>query len=73
LQFQISKVGGGQRSIAEPELSQLEENKLICSARWVDGERMYKSYEVLTILDGKIVDMQSCKSRREAERFARRR
>jgi hypothetical protein len=29
-------------------------------------------YQVLTFRDGKIVDMQGCSSRREAERFARR-
>jgi hypothetical protein len=27
---------------------------------------------VLTVQDGKIVDMQGCSSRRQAERFARR-
>jgi hypothetical protein len=29
-------------------------------------------FEVLTLRDGKIVDMQGCASKREAERFARR-
>jgi len=35
--------------------------------------RVKERYQVLTLRDGKIVDMQGCTSRREAERFARRR
>ena len=48
-------------------------NKFIGSFAWIgeDG-RHHERYHVLTIHDGKIVDMQSCRSRDEAERFARR-
>jgi hypothetical protein len=37
-----------------------------------DGRRQVR-YQVLTFRGGKIVDMQGCRSRREAERFASRR
>jgi hypothetical protein len=36
-----------------------------------DG-RDVERFQVLTIRDGKIIDMQGCKTRREAESFARR-
>lgn len=36
------------------------------------GDEPRERFLVLTIRDGKIVDMQGCRSRREAERFARR-
>ena len=36
------------------------------------GDEPQERYQVLTIRDGKIVDMQGCRSKREAERFARR-
>lgn len=55
----------------QPSFEQVGD-KIIGSTKWVDqdggqGER----FQVLTIRDGKIVDMQGCASRREAERFAR--
>jgi hypothetical protein len=34
-----------------------------------DGIR-HERYQVLTLRDGKIIDMQGCASRRAAERFA---
>ena len=33
----------------------------------------HERYQVLTLRDGKIMDMQGCASRREAERFAHQR
>jgi ketosteroid isomerase-like protein len=47
-------------------------DRVIGSAEWIgpDGKR-HRRYQVLTFRDGKIVDMQGCSSRREAERFAR--
>jgi hypothetical protein len=55
------------------EFTQVGDNKIIGSAQWtpVDGVSRER-YQVLTLRDGKIIDMQGCASRREAERFARR-
>jgi hypothetical protein len=36
------------------------------------GDEPQERYQVLTIRDGRIVDMQGCRTKREAERFARR-
>ena len=49
------------------------DDKIIGSAQWTreDGRREER-YQVLTIRDGKIADMQGFRSRREAERFAAR-
>jgi hypothetical protein len=39
---------------------------------WQDDDgRRHERFQVLTLRDGKIADLQGCKSRREAERFAR--
>ena len=56
-----------------PEFEQVGEDKIIGSSEWMgrDGRRQVR-YQVLTLRDGKIVEMQGCASRREAERFARR-
>lgn len=49
------------------------DDKIIGSTSWtVAGGTRQERYQVLTIREGKIVDMQGCSSRREAERFARR-
>ena len=55
-----------------PEFTQIGEDKIIGSSEWMgtDGRRQVR-YQVLTFRDGKIVDIQGCASRREAERFAR--
>ena len=57
----------------QPEFTQVGENKLIGSTLWTgaDGTR-HERYQVLTLRGGKIIDMQGCASRRQAERFARR-
>jgi hypothetical protein len=57
----------------QPEFRQVGE-KIIGSTSWLgaDGHRQER-FQVLTVRDGKIVDMQGCASRRQAERFARRR
>ncbi len=56
-----------------PEFTQVGEGTIIGSSEWMgtDGRRQVR-YQVLRFRDGKIVDMQGCSSRREAERFARR-
>ena len=47
------------------------DDRIIGSTVWLDedGKRIER-YQVLTIRDGKIVDMQGCTSKRQAERFA---
>ena len=48
-------------------------DKIIGSTIWRDddGEDVER-YQVLTLRDGKIADMQGCRTRSEAERIARR-
>jgi hypothetical protein len=72
LKFQIQK-RGERRIEVQPEFKQVGENKIIGSTQWIgaDGRRQER-FQVLTLRDGKIADMQGCASRREAERFARR-
>jgi hypothetical protein len=72
LEFQIKKRGEARLEV-RPEFTQVGEDKIIGSTAWVGADERQKGYyEVLTVHDGKIVDMQDCKSRRAAERFARR-
>ncbi|HKT44911.1 MAG TPA: hypothetical protein VJQ85_08915 [Gaiellaceae bacterium] len=55
----------------QPEFTQVGD-KIIGSTQWRQaGGARIERYQVLTLRDGKIVDMQGCSSRREAERFAR--
>lgn len=70
--FQIQK-RGERRIQVQPEFTQVGADKIIGSTQWLgaDGRRQER-FQVLTLRDGKIVDMQGCASRREAERFARR-
>ena len=50
----------------------MSEHVVIGSTYWLDDDgRRQERYLVLTLRDGKIVDMQGCKTRRQAERFAR--
>ena len=71
MEFQIRKPGG-RRIDVQPEFTQVGDDKLIGSTTWLDEDgRRQERYQVLTLRDGKIVDMQGCKSRRAAERFAR--
>lgn len=55
----------------QPEFTQIGD-RIIGSTHWVaaDGARV-ELYQVLTVREGKIVDMQDCTSRRQAQRFAR--
>ena len=72
MQFQIKK-RGGRRIEVEPEFTQVGDAKIIGSTTWLgaDGRRQER-FQVLTLRDDKIIDMQGCASRRTAERFARR-
>ena len=71
MSFQIRK-RGDRRITVQPEFTQLGD-KIIGSTRWLGADgRRHERYQVLTLRDGKIVDMQGCATRRQAERFARR-
>jgi hypothetical protein len=49
------------------------DDKIIGTSTWNDTQgRRHERYQVLTIRDGQIADMQVCGSRRQAKRFARR-
>jgi ketosteroid isomerase-like protein len=73
LKLGIQKRGGRQRVAMQPEFTQVGDDRIITSTQWTraDGTR-HERYQVLTFRDGKIIDMQGCASRREAERFAHR-
>ena len=67
-----AQFGGEGRPEIQPEFEQVGD-RIIGSTQWLDREgRRQERFQVLTLRDGKIVDMQGCSSRREAERFARR-
>jgi hypothetical protein len=72
LSFQIQK-RGDRRMDVQPGFSRVGENVIIGSTQWVDedGSRQER-FQVLTLRAGKIVDIQGCATRRQAERFARR-
>jgi len=58
----------------QPEFTLVGDDRIIGSTIWTDEDgRRTERYQVLTIRDGKIVDLQGCETRRQAERFARRR
>ena len=71
--FQIRK-RGERRIDVQPEFTRIGDDVIIGSPRWVNetGARQER-FQVLTLRDGKIVDMQGCATRRQAERFAHRR
>jgi hypothetical protein len=74
LAFQVGKHGPGN-FVVEPTFEQIADDKILASAHWLEGPPSgprQQRYEVLTIRDGKIADMQTCGSRRQALRFARR-
>jgi len=72
LQSQIEKRGVHNFEM-RPKFVQIGADKIIGSSEWTDAEgRRQERYQVLTIRDGQIGDMQVCGSRREAKRFAKR-
>jgi hypothetical protein len=72
MEYQIRKRAENRLEV-RPEFTQVGDDKIIGSTEWMgtNGRRQVR-YQVLTFRDGKIVDMQGCSSRRDAERFARR-
>ena len=71
MKHQIKKRAHNRLEV-RPDFTQVGDDKIIGSTEWMgtDGRRKVR-YQVLTLRDGKIADMQGCSSRREAERFAR--
>ena len=61
----------GGRRIAQPEFTKVGADRVVASALLL-GDEPREHYSVLTIRGGKIVDMQGCTSKGEAERLARR-
>jgi hypothetical protein len=73
LKLQIRKRGRGRIDV-RPEFARVGEDTIIGSTRWLDADGdCQERFQVLTFREGKIVDLQGCASRREAERLARRR
>jgi hypothetical protein len=71
LRFQVKKTGG-RAPQARPEFVVVGDNRVIGSTIWKDAEgKLHERYQVLTVRDGKIVDMQGFASKRQAGRFAR--
>lgn len=71
MQFQIQK-RGPNRVQAQPEFELVGDDKIISSTSWLgtDGRRQER-FQVITLRDGEIADMQGFASRRKAVRFAR--
>jgi ketosteroid isomerase-like protein len=72
LQHQIRKRAAAGAHV-RPDFTQVGEDTIIGSSEWMgtDGRRHVR-YQVLTLRGDKIVDMQGCRSLREAKRFAHR-
>lgn len=72
LRFQIEKWSDQQiRFLASFE--QVAPDKIISSTTWIDPDRTERDgFHVITHRSGKIVDLQDCRTRSKAERFARR-
>lgn len=72
MRFQIRERGRRQIEV-QPEFTQLGDDTIIASAHWLDADGASRErFQVLTLRNGKIVDLQGCATRRQAERFARR-
>lgn len=71
LESGIRQRGAGR--IAHPEFASVGEDAVIASAVWSGDEgEPRRRYMVMRIRDGKIIDLQGCTSRSQAERFANR-
>lgn len=69
--FQINK-RGGRRIDVQPEFTRVDDDIIIGSTQWTnDTGARQERFQVLTLRDGKIVDIQGCATRKQAERFAR--
>jgi hypothetical protein len=73
LQLQIQKRGDGRVEV-QPEFRQVGRDMIIGSASWIGGDgRRHERFQVIRLRGGRIVDLQGCRTLREAERYARRR
>jgi hypothetical protein len=68
------KAGSGGWTIENLSFARVGDDKIIGTAHLTgdDGERRERNPVVITFRDGKIVDIQGCATRGEAEQFARR-
>jgi len=72
LAFQIQKRGRRNLEV-RPEFEPVGENVVIGSTHWMDAEgRRRERFQVITLRDGMIADLQGCATRREAGRQAKR-
>lgn len=70
MQFQISK-RGEHRIDVRPDFEQVGDDVIIGSTEWLGADgRRHERFQVLTLRNGTITDMQGCVSRRAAERLA---
>jgi N-acyl-D-aspartate/D-glutamate deacylase len=61
------------QTAGQPDFAWVGDDRIIASATWLDADgKQAERYQVLTIRDGKIVDIQGCATRQQAERFVRR-
>jgi hypothetical protein len=64
---------GDRRLDVRPDFTRVSDDVIIGSTQWVnESGRRQERFQVLRLRDGKIIDMQGCATRRQAERFARR-
>ena len=57
----------------QPEFEQVGDDRIIGTSSWLDTDgRRQERFQVITLRDGKIADMQGFTSRRQARRFANR-
>jgi hypothetical protein len=69
LRFQLEKRRG--QTGGQPDFAWVGDDRIIASAAWLDADgKRAERYQVLTIRDGKIADIQGCATRQQAERFA---
>jgi ketosteroid isomerase-like protein len=71
LRLGLASRGGGE-FVRDLELQSVGYDRVIGSADWPapDGGRE-RRYQVLTVRDGKIIDIQGCSSAEEADEYAR--
>ena len=70
--FQFKKLAA-QRIELPAEFTRAGDDRVITRTEWMDSDGFWdERYTVLTFRGGKIIDMQGCATRRQAERFARR-
>ena len=65
---------GGRAPQVQPDFTQLDDDRIMSRTVWRGPDGVgHERFQVLTLRGDEIVDIQGCRSKREAERFARRR